>query len=269
VGCNTFLAGSPLSAWAVENVGTKIFITGDDNIRGNEEADFFANGIEKASGANLRFVDRVMTDGSDMKDIVKTIASSDAEVVFAAFSGKSAQLFLKEYFSSPAASGKSLIGPESLTAYPLVTAKAEKEAANVRTLTSFKKVVEFTSALKQKLKKEPTEALKAAEGYEIGMIIAHAVSNGALAADPAKAPEIVESVQIEGPRGKIAFDKNHEPILDLAVRRWEKSGGTLKQHILNELGTFNTPDFGCGRIGFPKKPESDIKEEEPFWDDRE
>ncbi len=83
--------GQPLAAWAVSEIGTKAFITGDNDVQGNEQADFFALGFEKVGGT---FVDRVMTDASKIKEVLGMIHGSDAEFVFAGFKGETARAFL-------------------------------------------------------------------------------------------------------------------------------------------------------------------------------
>jgi hypothetical protein len=76
-------------------------------------------------------------------------------------------------------------------------------------------------------------------------------------------------MEINGPRGQVRFDKNHEPVFEMSVQEWQRSGQSFKQEILAGLGTCQTPDFGCGRIGFPRKPESEVPDEEPVWQDKE
>jgi len=83
--------------------------------------------------------------------------------------------------------------------------------------------------------------------------------------DPDRLIKFVEEMELEGPRGKVRFDKNHEPIVDVMVQEWVPNGGTFSQKILANLGSCASPDFGCGRTGFPKKPEKDLGEEEPSW----
>ena len=77
---------------------------------------------------------------------------------------------------------------------------------------------------------------------------------------------IIEQLEIDGPRGKISFDKNHVPILDVMVQEWKQDGNAIRQRIVQNLGQQKSLDFGCGRVGFPKRQEvesdKDTKEEE-------
>ena len=67
-----------------KNVGSTVFITGDDDLNGNEKCDFFTFRFERAGGA---FADRSMSDGSlaSIQSIMSSIKNSNAEFVFAAF----------------------------------------------------------------------------------------------------------------------------------------------------------------------------------------
>lgn len=264
---NTYQCGQPLGPWAVKNLGTKVFITGDNDVEGNEKADFFANGFEKAGGA---FVDRVMADQAGIKGVLNAISKSDASVVFAAFKGETAVAFLKEFrkFSPPLK--QPLIGPGSLTRFPQTIVSLKSAAAKVKTLSSVRDAAELVNAIKKKLRIEVSDAVKAAEGYDIAAIVTKTI--GAFPeglTDVTKTAKTIEEIEIEGPRGKIRFDKNHEPVLDMMTQEWESVGSSYKQKILDNLGPCQTPDFGCGRIGFPKRPEAEIKDEEPFGDQSE
>jgi branched-chain amino acid transport system substrate-binding protein len=262
ISANTYQCGQPLGPWAVRNVGTKVFITGDNDVEGNEKADFFANGFEKAGGA---FVDRVMADQAGMKGVLNAISKSDATVVFAAFKGETAVAFLKEFRKFSPALKQPLIGPGSLTRFPQTIVSLKSAAAKVKTLSSVSDAAELVNNIKKKLRIEVSDAVKAAEGYDIAAIITKAI--GAFPeglSDVAKTAKAIEEMEIEGPRGKIRFDKNHEPILDMVAQEWESAGSSYKQKVLDNLGPCQTPDFGCGRIGFPKRPEAEIKDEEPF-----
>lgn len=262
VRANTYQSAQPLAAWAIKNIGLRVFITGDDDTQGNEEADFFAYGFEKAGGA---FVDRLMAapGPGNMKLVLDAVTMSKPDLVFASFRRKSAEDFLKVYRSASPALTHPVIGPESLTAWPSFQRGAGKAAVGVRTLTTMVNPAEFTARVKKVTGKEVGDAARAAEGYEIAQIVLKAsreVLQGSIG--QAGLVKFVEEMELEGPRGKIRFDKNHEPILDFMVQEWALNGGAFSQKILANLGTCVSPDFGCGRVGFPKRPEKELKEEE-------
>jgi branched-chain amino acid transport system substrate-binding protein len=267
ISANTYQCGQPLGAWAVKNQGTKVFITGDNDPEGNEKADFFANGFEKAGGA---FADRLMADPAGIKGVLSAISKSDANVVFAAFRGETAVAFLKEFRKFSPALKQHLIGPETLTSFPQNIVSLKNAAARTKTLTSVKNPTELVRNIKTKLRIDVANAERAAQGYDIAAIIAKAIGTSPEGFDDlAKIVRTIEEMEIEGPRGKIRFDKNHEPVLDLMVQEWETAGSNYKHKILENLGPCQTPDFGCGRVGFPKRPDADIKDEEPFGDQSE
>ena len=266
LGPNNYQAAHPLGPWSFENVGAKAYITGDDSPTGNEEADFFAFGFERSGGI---FVDHVMIpDSAAMTKVLDSIKQSDAQLVFASMKGTSALAFLKEY--RKAGITLPLIGPEDLTGFSKLSSLSEKELRNLRTLGVTKRVQEFASGLKQKMRKEPPFVAQAVDGYELGVILAYLnkdKNSGAATVD--QLVESLEKIDQPGPRGKIVYDKNHERILDTFVQQFDKSGAAITQRVVKDLGQCASPDFGCGRVGFPKKPDSDVKDEEPFWEDRE
>ena len=112
----------------------------------------------------------------------------------------------------------------------------------------------MTERIKAQLGQEIPDAAKAAEGYDLAAAISEAVQKTKQENhDPKKMIAVMKVMEIDGPRGKIRFDKNHEPILETMVQEWHSSGGTLTQKVIANLGPCKTPDLGCGRIGFPSK----------------
>ena len=267
ISANTYQCAQPLAGWAVKNVGTRIFITGSDDTPANEEADFFANSFDKAGGT---FVDRMMAEASGIKGVLTALSKSDANSVFAAFSGETAGTFFKEYrkFSPPLK--HHIIGPGSLMPFPQSSSEIKEIPPGVKTLSCIKNPAELVDRIKKTLKTEVSDVVRAAEGFDLAAVITRAVQSlPAEGSDLTGAIRVIEEMEIQGPRGKIRFDKNHEPILDTFVQEWEFAGPGPKQKILDDLGSCQTPDFGCGRIGFPRRPDSEIQEEEPLFDQNE
>jgi ABC-type branched-subunit amino acid transport system substrate-binding protein len=156
-----------------------------------------------------------------------------------------------------------VIGPESLTTFPEPLKGCGKACLGVKTLTTLKDPVAFTERIRRHTGLEIPDAARAAEGYDIAQII-YEVSGG-LTRVPTETAELIKSIEqieIDGPRGKIRFENNHEPIVDVRVQEWEISGKALRPKTVAELGTCLSLDFGCGRVGFPKKPLAE-QEEEP------
>ncbi|MCX5861180.1 MAG: ABC transporter substrate-binding protein [Deltaproteobacteria bacterium] len=265
---NTYQAVQPLAPWAVRNIGLKAFITGEDDPQGNEEADFFAYAFEKSGGT---FADRVMLNSSSekLKTILDGVENTSPDFVFASFRQKSASTFLKAVRSGSSELKRPLIGPESLTAFPGVLSVAGKASTGVRTLSCVKDPTDFADRLKRETGTEVSYVERAAEGYDIAHIIYQATVAGPDdAGDPLKLVKFVEDLSLDGPRGRVRFDKNHEPIVDMVVQEWQPSGRSFERKVVQELGPCRSLDFGCGQVGFPKKPESGARDEEVIWDDQ-
>jgi branched-chain amino acid transport system substrate-binding protein len=265
---NTFQSAQPLAPWVIRNLGLKVFITGDDDILGNEYADAFAYGFEKAGG---QFAERVMVpSGSDKtQSVLEAIGKSGADVVFASFSGSSAAVCLKAFREFPADLKPQLVGPESLTSYPKTLRETGKYANGLRSLTSLTDYAGLTEKIKQVLGREPVNALRAAEGYDLGNVIFAALDRvGSGPRDAAALVSVLAEIRVEGPRGTLLFDHNHEPVLNMMVQEWEDRSQGFEPKIVEKLGPVRSPDFGCGRVGFPKRPESDFKDEDAIWEER-
>lgn len=262
---NTFQSARPLAPWTVENAGTKLFITGSQNETANEQADFFAHAYERAGGA---FVDRVQTDRAGIPSVVKAIVASETQVVFAAFDEAEAGAFIEEFKAVNTGGKIALVGPNSLVADVRNFAPTGENFPEIRTLTTLKNGAEFSAGLKQRFPKDTPQLMSALDGYELGITIAAVTGKlqpGAFETD--KVVEQLQTLSVNGPRGKIHFDKNHARLFDSYVQMTRKSGSGLSQKIIADLGETATPDFGCGRIGFPRRPDTDVKDEEPFWDE--
>ena len=265
---NSYQAAQPLAPWAMKNIGRTAFLTGDNDSQGNEEADFFAYSFERAGGS---FTDRIMLsrDTKGIKAALESIAAAKPDLVFASFKDASAVAFLKAARTSGHAVKRPIIGPESLTGFPHTIKEQGEAAAGVKTLTALKDASGFAQDIKSKLGKEVADVAKAAEGHDIAAAICGALSRTAGETDLGKIIKAIEEIEIVGPRGKVRFDKNHEPLLEMSVQEWQRSGQSFKQKILENLGICQTPDFGCGRVGFPKRPGAEVPDEEPTWQEKE
>ncbi|MCA1961697.1 MAG: penicillin-binding protein activator [Desulfomonile sp.] len=259
---NACQATQPLAPWALRNVGKKVFLVGTDNIVSNEKVDFFAHMFERSGGM---FVDRlaVSNGAAKLKDLVEAIRKSPADFVFAAFRDKLAVEFVKAVRAaqtSPPLS-RPILGPESLTEYPSTLSREGRAANGIRTLSAIQDPKDLVSRIKQRLNRDVTHASRAAQGYDAAAVIRQALR---VTAD--QRPDLpvlisaVEGAEVDGARGKLRFDKNHEPILDMMVQEWEVKEKAPQRRIVAHLGPFASPDFGCGRVGFPPRPEGEPPE---------
>lgn len=265
---NAYQCGYPISSWAVKNIGVKAFLCGEDTPEANEIIDFFAYGFERAGGS---FVDRIMTpsDSKDFGKLFEAVKPSEANLVFAAFSGENAAGFTKGLTSASPPVKQAVIGPGFLTAFPGTVGLMKGIPSSVRTCTSLKDPVEFSKAMKEKGGFEVTDASRAAEGYDLAQIIMAATPPPAEEKDVERISKAIADMSVDGPRGKFTFDKNHEPVMEMLVQEWLFSGQSPNCKVIENLGPVKTPDFGCGRVGFQTRPESEIKDEEPVWEDKD
>ncbi|MBI5249444.1 MAG: ABC transporter substrate-binding protein [Desulfomonile tiedjei] len=266
---NTYQCGYSLSAWALKNAGRKAFLCGDDVPEANEVADFFAYGFERSGGT---FANRIMIppDSQDFGKLLEAMNASDATLVFAAFSGEKAAGFMKALSNAAPAIKQSLIGPEYLSSFPETVDLMKGTSLSVRTVTSVIEPQEFTRVLKEKTGIETDDASRAAEGYDLAQVILGAASGIQNEdTDVDSLSKSIAEMTISGPRGKFTFDKNHEPVLEMLVQEWQFSGQAPNRKVIETLGSVKTPDLGCGRIGFQTKPESEIKDEDPVWEDKD
>ena len=259
---NTFQAAKPLAPWALSSLGTKAFLTGQDDDQGNEEADFFAYGFERAGGT---FTNRIMAlhEAKAMAAIVREVREIKPDFVFASFRSKAAQTFLRQYHDGKSDPLPPVIGPESLASYPQPAQDLSKACDGVRTMGFVRDPVKFASQVRKKVGRNIASAERAAQGYDIAQVILKATEKLGSQGE-GKVTELIEIIQeleIGGPRGKIRFDKNHEPILDAHIAQWEWNGKMLHRKLVTDLGECRSLDFGCGRVGFPSKPRPDEPED--------
>lgn len=277
VGLNSFLSAQPLAPWALRNIGLKVFITGDDISTKNEEADAFAYGIERFGGS---FVDRIMIrpGSDDLEKVLKAIEASNADFVFAALEQQSVQGFVDAYRSRNGIR-QPLLGPESLLGFPYVVETLGKRCAGIRSLGCVKDPQGLSKRIRDVLKRNIGNISRAAEGYDLAALVCQAVTAMPDVTDPLQYARVIQSAQLDGPRGKIQFDQNNEPIVEMFVQEWipedgakdrakgkdkesskpnnKKKAKGFKHVIVAELGICRSLDFGCGRVGFPKTAEPD------------
>jgi len=262
---NTYQSAQPLASWALKNLGRKVFITGQDDSQGNEEADFFAYGFDRVGGS---FVDRIMFSENSikMKSLAESIVKAKPDLVFAAFRHRNAVDFVKTMRTMSVPLLEKTIGPESLQPSTDSIQSQAKNFLGVRTLTWLKHPTELAGRVKKTFGRELFSISSAAEGYDIAQVVCKAVMNSPkVLSDQSELCRFIEDVEIDGPRGKITFDKNHEPIIEAYVQEISASNRSYSYNIVSELGKVASLDFGCGKVGFPKKPELDLKPEDDVW----
>ncbi len=268
VTANTYQSSQPLASWAMKNIGQKLFITGEDETCCNEEGDFFAYSFERAGGT---FLDRVMVPAGNSKGIdgiINTLSRIKPDIIFAAFRNDSAVTFLKALRAASPPISCPVIGPDHLTSFARGLTAMGSAGAGVKTLTYLKGPGELVSRIKAKLGREVPNAARAAEGYDMAAVICAAIANlkgGSIVFS--RVLQFIGGMQLEGARGKLSFDKNHQPIMEGYVQEWNLAGGSWKQNIVTSIGECRSPDFGCGRIGFPGEPAKGTWQEPDLLDE--
>jgi ABC-type branched-subunit amino acid transport system substrate-binding protein len=266
---NTYQSAQPMCAWALKNLGKRVFITGSDDAQGNETADFFAHGFERAGGT---FGDRAMLSSSvgNFSSIIEGIEKTKSDFVFAAFAHKDALGFLRAVEARNPRLKNVIIGPETLSSYPGGVISLGKSVKGLRTLNCLKDPAVFAQRVKKVTGIDVAYAERAAEGYDIAKIIDLSARNAVWdEKDRTPLVKYMESLELQGPRGDFSFDKNHEPIVNMLIQEWRFSGRTAEWKTEEEIPEVRSLDFGCGRIGFPRKPDMESREEESLWEDIE
>jgi len=267
---NTYQRCYPLSSWVIQNLGPRTFITGSDDKEGNETADFFAYSFDKSGGT---FGERVMMrPGSDnFRRIIDAIEKTRSDFIFAAFGKKDAVGFLRAMDSRKHRGWlKRIVGPDSLISYPVGASTLSKVGDGLKTLSCVKTPSDFVQRIRKTTGIDVSDAERAAEGHDIANIIHTSTKNVAWDANNASLLiEFLENISVDGPRGVLKFDKNHEPILDMVIQEWQFGNSLLKPNILQEIQGVKSLDFGCGKVGFPQRPRGEVGEDGSLWEDIE
>ncbi|MGA8831185.1 MAG: ABC transporter substrate-binding protein [Desulfomonilaceae bacterium] len=268
VSANNYVMSEPLAPWAIQNCGTKVFITGDNDRGGNERSDFFAFGFERAGGA---FVDRVMSDGTaeSVQSVLTSIANSETDFVFACFEGQSAENFLKAFSAQAPRHRKTVIGPETLTSFDVKSGATQEMILNIPALTNVLNPGSIKSKIVHLYGAMPLSIARASEGHDLGQIIDILAKEQFLQTkDFDTLVKYVADSKFNGLRGAFKFDKNHDAVVESWVTAWESRSGGVSQKVLASLGPSASLDFGCGKVGYPNnRHDSTSSGSEGVWEE--
>lgn len=252
---NTYVSSQPLARWAFLNLGHKVFIVNEDSLVANEQADFFALGIEKIGGS---FGDRyiIRKDSLGFETILERLREVKPDFVFAALSGDTAGAFVKVFKDSGMMSKAPLVGVDSLTSYPLPLEMMGDNGFGIKTLSSIRNPLNLAKSLAGEMT-ESVNLEMAAQGYDIANVLFSCIQKGVfLDGQNQKPNEFVMKLSIEGLQGVVRFDANGDAIIPMAVGHWESdSSGGFKRIVDEQLEPCRSIDFGCGGVGFPDRPE--------------
>ncbi len=268
VSANNYVMSEPLAPWAIQNCGTKVFITGENDAEGNERSDFFAFGFERAGGA---FTDRVMLDGSaeSVQSVLTSIANSETDFVFACFKDQSAENFLRAFGAQGPKHRKAVIGPETLTSFDVKKDERREIILKVPTLTNVLNPGSIKSKIIHLYGKMPLSVARASEGHDLGQIIYNLAKDQVLqTTDFETLIKYVADTKFNGLRGAFKFDKNHDAVVESWVTAWESQSGGVSQKVLASLGSSESLDFGCGKVGYPtNRHDSTSSGSEGIWEE--
>lgn len=255
---NTYQINRPPAPWSLQNIGERAFITGSDDWLGNEQADFFAYGFERAGG---QFTDRIMiaSDGSNLADVMKAAEGAEPDILYAALTGSLADAFFQELVRRRKRLTAQIIGPESLTDFKEFPKRLTALKRRVITSGTLPDPESFRRELKKQTGKTVENTSAAAEGYAICdamlKIAEHREAAGGNATDISG---LLSELTMTGPAGTIRFDANHQSIPSVILTEWTAAGGKVRRKKLADLGECPSLDFGCGKVGFPKRREIDL-----------
>ena len=252
---NTYVSSQPLARWAFSNLGHKVFIVNEDSLVADEQADFFALGIEKIGGS---FGDRyiIRKDSSGFEAILERLKEVKPDFVFAALSGETARAFLKTFRESGMMSKFPLVGVDSLTSFPQPLKTMGDDGLGIKTLSSIKDPLNLAKSLAGEMT-EPVNMEMAAQGYDIANVLFSCIQKGVFSDGQNQKPyEFVSKLSLEGLRGVVRFDANGDAVIPMAVGHWESDSlGGFKRIVDEQLEPCRSIDFGCGGVGFPDRPE--------------
>ncbi len=252
---NTYVSSQPLARWAFLNLGHKVFIVNEDSVVANEQADFFALGIEKIGGA---FGDRhiIRKDSLGLGVIWDRLREVKPDFVFAALSEETASSFVKAIKDSGMLSNFPLVGVDSLTSFPHPFKTMGDNALGIKTLSSIKNPVDLAKSLAGEMS-ESVNLEMVAQGYDIANVLFACIQKDVFSDGNNQKPgEFVTKLSLEGLRGVIRFDANGDAVIPMAVGHWESdSSGGFKRIVDEQLEPSRSIDFGCGGVGFPDRPE--------------
>jgi branched-chain amino acid transport system substrate-binding protein len=181
----------------------------------------------------------------EFQPLLTEIASIKPDVVYAFFAGGGAVKFVKDYAAAGLNKTIPLVGPGFLTDGTL---EAQGEAAQGMLTTLHygdalknPKNDAFRAAYEKAFKAEPD--VYAVGGYDAAQLLIAGMN--AVKGDTSKRAELVKAMEvakIDSPRGPLAFNKGHNPIHDIYLRKVE---GKENKVVGVAVKNLTDPPRGC------------------------
>jgi hypothetical protein len=163
---------------------------------------------------------------------------------------------------------KTIVGPEIFTLFNKMDQAVEETVTGVPTLTNIANVESLRSKISSKSDSMALSISRVAEGYDLAGIIDSLFNGGASGTpDFETLIKAVSNSKINGMRGEFRFDKNHDAVVDSWVVSCAKDSKELRRKIFASLGASVSLDFGCGKVGYPSRPNSVPVESEGVWEE--
>ena len=181
----------------------------------------------------------------EFQPLLTEIASIKPDVVYAFFAGGGAVKFVKDYAAAGLNNTIPLVGPGFLTDGTL---EAQGEAAQGMLTTLHygdalknPKNDAFRAAYEKAFKAEPD--VYAVGGYDAAQLLIAGMN--AVKGDTSKRAELVKAMEvakIDSPRGPLAFNKGHNPVHDIYLRKVE---GKENKVVGVAVKNLTDPPRGC------------------------
>ncbi|MBG6095254.1 ABC transporter substrate-binding protein [Nocardioides luteus] len=211
---NADLGGALGEAVAQETERGAAYVIASDDAAGHESSDGFMIALE-AEGGGIAGQGYTPADATeDWSGLFAKVKKSGADAIYAAYAGKEAEAFVKQYRDSGLARSTPLYGPGFLTEGDVLSTLGG-DATGVRTVLHYSDAMDsLTNAAFVKDYREKYDATPTA--YSVQAYDAAAALDKALElSDDVNRNEIADSLgsvgTIVSPRGNWTFDPNHNP----------------------------------------------------------
>jgi branched-chain amino acid transport system substrate-binding protein len=214
------------------------YVFGSDDTAGHELSDSFMIALE-ASGSSVAgqsYTPAGVTE--EWSGLFAKAKESGADAIFAAYAGKEAEAFVKQYRDSKLARNTRLYGPGFLTEGDVLTALGSA-ASGVRTALHYSDAMD--SLMNDAFVKDYRKAYDAAPTvYSVQAYDAAAALDKALdLSDDVNRNEIADSLESVGtivsPRGNWTFDPNHNPDQPYFLRVVKATPDGPRNVVLQEI----------------------------------
>jgi len=233
--------GGALGPYLAQQKVGSMYVIGADYVAGRDNVGAFVNAYTKAGGkiAGQSFTPFQQTQ--DWQPYLASIQQSGASAVYAFYAGSEASRFVKQYDAFGLKKSIPLYGAGFLTESDVIKAEGAS-ALGVRTADNYSTELHnpaddaFVKAYSQQYNTVPS-------GYSVQSYdSAKLLDTGAKAVNGALTGETLNKGlntvnELDSPRGRFTFDRNHNPVQNFYLLEVASSSGTLVNKVLADLGS--------------------------------